>query len=141
MLLVEMLKEDQLKARKAKLPSATLYTTLLGEVERVGKDDGNRLTTDEELIKIVKKFINNNNISINLMTEGNPAIELILAENFILQEYIPKQLDESQLRERVKSFMETNEHYNMGSIMTYFKEKIPGQYDGKVLSKVVREAL
>jgi hypothetical protein len=47
--------DAQLAARKAKDKSASLLTTLLAEVVKIGIDDGKRDTTDDEAKRTVKK--------------------------------------------------------------------------------------
>lgn len=57
-MLIEKIKADSIEARKAKeTVKANLLVTLLAEVTKVGKDKGNRATTDEEAIAVIKKFL------------------------------------------------------------------------------------
>ena len=58
MTLIERIKEDNLAARKNRdQVRATLLTTLFSEAVSVGKNAGNRETTDAETLAVIKKFI------------------------------------------------------------------------------------
>jgi hypothetical protein len=59
MSLIQTIKADQVQARKARSASASILTTLIGEAEMIGKNAGDRESTDEEVIAIIKKFIKN----------------------------------------------------------------------------------
>ena len=56
--LLAEIKAKQINARKARLSTATLLTTLIGEAEMVGKNQG-REVTDSEVLAMIKKFIKN----------------------------------------------------------------------------------
>ena len=56
MSLIQTIKTAQVAARKARDPSASLLTTLIGEAEMVGKNAG-REVTDQEVVATIKKFI------------------------------------------------------------------------------------
>lgn len=61
--LLNKIAEDRLFHRKQSIEHpehkliTTILTTLLGEISIVGKNDGNRETTDDEAVKIIQKFI------------------------------------------------------------------------------------
>jgi hypothetical protein len=51
------IKKDSLLARKAKNKfESGILITLIGEIEAVGKNNGNRKTKEEETLKIIKKI-------------------------------------------------------------------------------------
>jgi uncharacterized protein YqeY len=135
--LMERIRADQLQARKAKDETAIgLLTALKGEADRVGKDAGNRETTEEEAIAMVQKFLKNAR-----ETMGLAPSDKIAAEIKILEAYLPQQMSQDELREVVLVIRRENPSANMGIVMKHLKDNYGGRYDGKVASQVVKDAL
>lgn len=145
MTLFEQIKADQLTARKAKQAlSATLLTTLIGELTAIGKNDGDRPVTDADVVKLVKKFLDGVNESIKYMEKDNNVAALLMlhGEAAILAAYMPKQMDEQVLTIAVRSILnELGVGANMGQVMAALKAKHAGTYDGAMASKVVKACL
>lgn len=55
--IVQQLKTESLRLRKERNPIAASITFVLSEIERVGKNNGNRATTEDEAVKVVQKVI------------------------------------------------------------------------------------
>lgn len=68
MTLIQQIKDKQIAARKSGDSLASLYTTLLGEASIIGKNAGNRETTDVEVVAVVKKFIKNIDETVQALT-------------------------------------------------------------------------
>lgn len=137
MSLLQRIKQDQLAARKAKDKfKATLLTTLLAEASRPGLDDGKRESTDREVVEVCKKFIDN-------MKESLKAnyTEAVHTEMCIVYEYMPQALDEEDMKDIATYVIESNTKPNIGTVMAYFKKNYVGQYDGNVLSSIVKQLL
>lgn len=141
MTLLEQIKADQLQARimtnKAK---ASILTTLIGEAEMVGKNDGNRDTTDQEVIATIKKFIKN--IDETIAVAG--STETLVAEKDALQVYLPRQLTEPELRVTIGNIIVTQGLSGpkaMGRLMGELKKNHAGSYDGALASRLVKELL
>lgn len=135
MSLLQQIKRDQLAARKNKQRvQASVLTTLIGEASIIGKNDGNRESTDAEVVAVVKKFIKGIDESLSYS-----ASEQLLTEKTVLEQYLPVELSHEQLTELVVAYTSTNSNHNMGQVMKYFKETYPGQYDGKTLSSIVKQ--
>lgn len=145
MSLLQQIKKDQLQARKDKQAAeATLLTTLIGEAAMIGKNDGNRESTDDEVITVVKKFIKNNKELMNIVKPETDGYADAKAENEFLTQYIPSQMTEEELRVAVQSRICTLDEISpklMGSIMKWLKDNYVGHYDGNLASKVVKELL
>jgi uncharacterized protein YqeY len=133
MTLMEQIKQKQLAARKEGLPIASLYTTLLGEAAMIGKNAGDRETTDAEVVAVVKKFIKNTNETIDALTTRGQNAEMFVIERMILEEFLPQQLDEVQLTIIARYFK------SMPEFMKALKERYAGQYDGKLASMVAKK--
>ena len=57
MSVIEKLKAESMTLRKARSPIAASIVFALSEIEKFGKNNGNRATTEDEAIKIVQKLI------------------------------------------------------------------------------------
>ena len=145
--LIQRIKQDQIQARKDRnKEAAATLTTLLGEAIRIGKDDGNRETTDDEVMKLIRKFIKGNNDIIHAyqtdsikrdISEPQKEIEL-------LTQYLPVQLSETELTTIIKSIMLPFEKPTMkdiGRIMAALKKGHDGTFDGKTASNIIKQFL
>lgn len=132
MSLMEDIKARQLAARKAGAPEASLYTTLLGEAVAIGKNAGNRETTDQEVVAVVKKFIKNLDETITALTIRNRDASAFLIERGALEQFLPTQMSEEDLIRTARAFP------NMPAFMKNLKENHAGQYDGKLASTVAK---
>ena len=146
MSLLSEIKANQVLARKGSDSfTALVLTTLIGEAEAVGKNAGNRETTDAEVVSLVKKFIKNNDETISLITD-QVKITKFQFENNVLSWYLPKQLTEKELVEAVHLII-TEEYNNeknpklMGKVLASLKTKYNGSYEGSLASKIVKDIL
>jgi uncharacterized protein YqeY len=145
MSLLAQIKQDQLAARKAKeTAKAALLTTLIGEVEMVGKNDGNREVTDVEVVAMVKKFLKNVNETLKALggIEGGIAMQY-MAESQILESYLPKQFTEDQLTtilDSIKIEISAGPK-DMGKMLGLLKNRFDGQYDGRLASTVAKSLI
>ena len=144
MSLLKQIKKDQVEARKARdSQRAALLTTLISDAEKVGKDDGNRETTDGEVIKVIKKFIKNL-IEVLDVTKSEGTFREVERELEILRSYLPKQLSEMELSGIILAIIENHEIANMkgmGIVMKELKAHHDGEYDGKMASDIVKRLL
>jgi len=145
MSLLSEIKKDQLQARKDKNAiTATLLTTLIGEAAMIGKNAGNRESTDDEVVAVIKKFIKNNTELMNIVNPETNGYVDAKTENEFLAQYVPSQMTEEELRVAIQEQIRTLDKISpklMGSVMGWLKEKYVGHYDGKLASKIVKELL
>lgn len=140
-MLVEKLSKDTLEARKNKdADRAGLLTTVLSQVKTMAIDDGHRDPTDQDVLKVVRQFLKGVNENLELAAQGKLSAEekgKCEFEKGILEGYLPKQLTADEIKKIVKA----SGAKNMGEAMKFLKEKHDGQYDGKMASAAVKEAL
>ena len=152
MTLMEQIRSLQLEARKARKATASaLYTTLIGEAAMVGKNDGNRESTDAEVVTVIKKFLKNNGdaqaVLIDSMSPDDdftpPGAVKLMDERELLEALLPSQITGDRLRGVIESMKnEINAGpKDMGKIMGLLKQRFDGQYDGKEASALVKEVL
>lgn len=133
-MLIDKIKADSLVARKERNTLlSNLLTTLYSEAAMVGKNDGNRETTDVEVVAVVKKFIKN---AVEVLKVRNDADTVY--EVRVLESYLPKQLTEEQLVKYISDYKFFTPNANVGQIMKYLKEDFSGQYDAKLASQLAK---
>lgn len=111
-----MIKEKIIEYRKQAPIYRTLLGTVLGEFDRIGKSP-----TDDQCVQIIKKMIES-----LLLIDGTKEKE----EAFVLEQFIPKQLTEDEIKEIIQE----NNFGNIAECMRGFKQLYPNLYDGKLVS-------
>jgi uncharacterized protein len=146
MTLLDQIRKDQLQSRKNRNELKTkLLTTLLGDVIAVGKNDGNRETTDAETVAVVKKYVKvlQENLA-NTMLEGG-IVMLWNAELEILKGYLPQQMDVNEIKLALNTAILdgvfAKDIKSKGLAMKFLKDNFAGKYDGKEAAGAVDEVL
>jgi len=106
-----------------------------------------RAELDEaESIQVVKKAIKKRKESIEMYEKGGrpDLASKESAELKILQEFVPAEMDESTIREKVFEVIAelgATDKKDMGRVMKEVLSRYKGQIDGKVAQKIVSEKL
>jgi len=146
-MLINQIKSDSLIARKArKTDTATLLTTLYSEASMVGKNAGNRESTDQEVLQVIEKFVKNTNEVKDILLKNNKDVSNVISEIDVLSKYLPKKMSYEELETVIKKTIEVlkdliNMQLNMGNVMTLLKQNHNGKYDGKMASEIVKKEL
>lgn len=143
-MLIVKIKQDQLVARKNRDQiESTLLTTLIGEAEMVGKNNGNRDPFDEEVISVVKKFLKGVNETIAILEKSGRDVSQFEKEREILDSYLPTQLTKEKLIVMLDSAVVdgtlVEDKSFKGAAMKWLKEHYSGQYDGRVAVEAIDE--
>jgi len=105
----------------------SILRVLKSEIERNEQSaSGKTDLSDSDIVKLVKKLIE------GIKETTNNDVEISALEN-----YLPKQLTEEQIRTIIDSLSVKD----LGGVMKAFKASYDGQYDGKLLSSIVKEKL
>jgi uncharacterized protein YqeY len=129
---IEKLKNQSLKLRKERNPVAASITFALSEIEKVGKNNGNRETTNDEAIKVVQKLIATVNENIRFASNSNDESRLA-ALNFekqILESALPQMATDEEVREFLSAIFITAPA-NKGVVMKELKAKFGSLVDMK----------
>ena len=143
-MLINTIKADRMAAMKARdAARVSILTTLFSEASRPGLDDGKRLSTDAEVVQVCKKFVKSITETITNMKERNQVAELAAyeLELDIVNGYIPKQMNEDELRSVIVTFVESNPGCNMGQVMKHLKANHDGLYDGRAASTLAKAVI
>ena len=133
-MLFDTIKKDQIQARKSKSQTkVSILTTLIGDLESLAKRENCQIT-DDLVVRTCKKFLSNNNETIKVVTDSSQK-DMLAEENTYLEVYVPKQMNEGELR----VVLETVRGKSLGEIMKFLKEIYNGQYDGKMASALAKE--
>ncbi len=149
MKLIEKIKQDQVTARKQRaVLVSTLLTTLIGEAEAIGKNNGNREVTDEEVTAVIKKFIKGMDETIDHLNKAGvgsdqvllEALQTVQKEKDVMVAYLPAQLTEGELRFMIKGLINSTGK-DLGKIMASLRTHYAGSYDGKMASSIAKELI
>lgn len=141
-MLIERIKADLLTARKARATvAANSLTALVGEAVMVGKNAGNRESTDEEVVATVRKFLKNLEETKRNLVAHNKDTSVCEEEIVIISRYLPQQMSADELRSAITVIVAETAGANMGVVMKVLKEKYAGLYDGKLASTLTKEVL
>jgi uncharacterized protein len=144
-MLTEQIDQDFKVAMKAK---DEIGKSSLGNVRAALKDaeiSKREKLTDEETLSVIAKKVKQHKDSIEGFTKGDRA-DLVANETAqmeVLQKYLPKQMDESEVRKIVKETIAALAAgpSDFGKVMKEVVGKVKGQTDGSVVSKIVKEEL
>jgi hypothetical protein len=143
-MLLETIRLQSVEARKAKdSVRAALLVTLFAESARVGKDAGNRATTDEETQKVLRKFLKGVDESLSVLKDES-ARALALAEKAILESFLPPRVTGAALQAvitEIVSRLADRSPRQMGAVMKALKERLAGAYDGAEATGLVKSTL
>ncbi len=143
------IKSAQIESRKAKDEAkSSALTTLIGEAAMIGKNAGNRETTEAEVMGVIKKFIKNIDETVDILSKDKEANSEKLAklsmEKSLLSSFLPQQMDEQAIKVAISEIISTMNLAGpkaMGVIMKEMKAKYEGSYDGSLVSKISKELL
>lgn len=102
--------------------------------------------TDEEILEVVSSEVKKRREAIELYGKGGrPELaEKEAKEMQILNQYLPEQLSEQEIKKIVKDAVEkvgAKEQKDMGKVMAVLMPQIKGRADGSLVSKIVKELL
>jgi len=133
--LQKQISADLVTAMKAKdTTTLNVLRVLKGEIQRAEQSSNGKIElSDADIIKLVKKSIDGIN-----ETSGDQS------EIAVLEKYMPKQMTVDDMYFQLTLLRQLhgyNSPKDMGKIMGHFNQNYAGQYDGKVLSEMVKDLL
>ena len=114
-------------------------------LHKTQKSSDGELSNEDEM-KILQKLVKQRKDSAAIYTgQGrNDLADPELKEAELIQQFLPKELTEEEVKEVIKSIIdETGAEgmKDMGKVMGLSTKKLMGKADGKMISKIVREFL
>lgn len=147
MSLIARIRADLNAARKERKDpdKVKLLSTLAGEAERVGKDSGNRETTDPEAVGVVRKFIKNAEMTAAELTKAGRDDSAVRREIEILEAYLPAGVPESEVeaaaREIAAGLPDPKAKSAFGMVVKGLKERFGESFDGGAMAPVVKRVM
>lgn len=140
MTIIEKLKQERIEARKNKDNAlSSFFAFVISEVEKIGKDAGNRLTTEDESVRVIEKTIGN--IEQNMVVTSDVIKNELAMQISILKKYIPEKVSEDVVRQFIVDLYKNNPDINKGIFMKELKGKFGSSVDMKVAGSIVDEVL
>lgn len=108
--------------------------------------EGAKELDDAAIVKIIQKLVKQRKESAEIYTQQNrPELaQNELAEAAVMECYLPKQLSEAEIEDKVKEIIAqvgAQSMADMGKVMGVATKALAGQADGKVISAMVRKLL
>lgn len=142
MSLKDKLMEDMKNAMRAK-DSVRLGVVrfLRSEIKNIEIDHGDQ--NDSDILKIIARQVKSMKDANNDYLKGDRQ-DLIDDNNTkiaILEEYLPKQLSDEELKKIVQSVIDSTGEKHMGKIIGQVVKQVEGKADGGRISQMVRKLL
>lgn len=146
MSLKDQLKADMkeaMKAREAGKVALSVIRMVNSAIKNTEINDHVELD-DNGVIVILAKEMKIRQDSLSEFEKGGreDLVEQTKAEMKVLEKYLPKQLEEAEIREIVaRAIVACGDNVNMGNVMKHVMPDTKGRADGKLVSAIVKEAL
>ena len=148
MALEQQIQEDIKTAMKAKDAVATAATRAIkGEILLFKTSEGgSKEVTDGDILKMIHKLIKQRKESAEQFTAAGrqELADNELAEAAVMEKYLPKQLSEAEVEEKIKAIIAevgATSIKDMGKVMGAANKALAGQSDGRTISTVVKRLL
>lgn len=148
MALEQQIQEDIKAAMKAHDAVATAATRAIkGEILLFKTSEGgSKEVTDGDILKMIQKLIKQRKESAEQFTAAGrqELADNELAEAAVMEKYLPKQLSEAEVEEKVKAIIAevgATSIKDMGKVMGAANKALAGQSDGRTISTIVKKLL
>ena len=148
MALEQQIQEDIKTAMKAKDAVATAATRAIkGEVLLFKTaEGGSKEVTDGDILKMIQKLVKQRKEAAEqFVAAGRQDLaDNELAEAAVMERYLPKQLSEAEVEEKVKEIIAqvgATSIKDMGKVMGAANKALAGLSDGRTISTIVKKLL
>jgi uncharacterized protein YqeY len=135
-MIYDKIKAKSIEIRKAKGQLAAYSTFVLSEVSKIGKSKGDRETTDDEAITVLKKMLTVAESNLELAVEDKSSV-LLEAEIEFLKSVLPSMATEEEVTEFLKNTFSEKTH--KGVVFKAAKEKYGSLVDMMKLAVIAEE--
>ena len=141
MSVIEKLKAESIALRKTRSPIAPSILFALSEIEKVGKNNGNRETTEDEAIKVIQKLIVTIDENLKLVADENRKTALSF-ERQVLSGVLPQMASDSEVTDFLRELFTGKREGDMpkkGEVMKALRDKFGALIDMKRAGQLVTE--
>jgi uncharacterized protein len=142
MSLKETLMKDMKEAMKNKDTLRKGVITLLrNDLQAIEKNEKREITREDEL-RVLQRQIKQNNESIKEAQKGNRTDIIIQSEakNRVVNEYLPKQLSEKEVKD-VLTGLPVTKDMDFKTVMQLLQKAVDGGADNSIVAKTVKQYL
>lgn len=137
MTIVQKLKTESLRLRKERNPVAASITFVISEIDKIGKNSGNRETTEDEAVRVVQKLVATLRDNLNYkLTDDDEAATLLQIQ--ILESVLPKMLTVADTSKAVVDAVK-EVGLNKGAVMKALRAKHGALIDMKLAGSLLTE--
>ena len=140
----ESIKDSMKKKDSLRLESLrSIKSAILLEKTKFSSDK----TLDEnEIIKILQRLVKQRNDSAKIYKEQNreDLANIEVAQSKIISEFLPEQLNETELTEIIKTTiteLNASSMKDMGTVISEVNKKVSGRAEGRIIAEIVRNKL
>jgi uncharacterized protein len=139
MSVIEKLKTESMRLRKDRSPVAASIVFALSEIEKVGKNNGNRQTTEDEAIKVIQKLIVTINENLKHADTGRKVH--LNYEKTVLESVLPQMATEDEVVDFLQETFggKLAEIPKKGDIMKALRDEFGALVDMKKAGQLVTE--
>jgi uncharacterized protein YqeY len=138
MSVIEKLKAESIALRKTRSPIAPAILFALSEIEKVGKNSGNRATTEDEAIKVIQKLITTIDENLKLNIDDGRRVALNFEKN-ILSGVLPQMASDDEVRSLLVDVIGTEAPKNKGIAMKVIRDEYGAKVDMRRAGEIVTE--
>ncbi|MDR1523450.1 MAG: GatB/YqeY domain-containing protein [Endomicrobium sp.] len=140
--MIKRLKSDLTAYMKAQdMDKLNVVRSILNEINI--RDMKNIKITDEEVLKVLRGEIKKRKESIESFEKGGrqDLVEKEQNEVKVIEQYLPAEMSDEELFNKVKAVVDTSEDKSFGVVMKAAVVAVNGAADGKRISTAVKKAL
>jgi uncharacterized protein YqeY len=139
MTVIEKLKKESIRLRKDRSPVAASIQFALSEIEKIGKNAGNRATTDDEAIRVIQKIVATINENLTHADTGRKVH--LNYEKTVLESVLPQMATEDEVVDFLQETFggKLAEIPKKGDIMRALREEFGALVDMKRAGTIVSE--
>jgi uncharacterized protein YqeY len=139
MSVTDQIRRAALQMRKDRDPLAVKLTFAISEIDKVGKNDGNRATTEDEAIKTIQKIIATIDQNQKLVDAGSAVAEDLARERQILESFLPQMASDAEVRDLLRTVIGDEKPKNKGIAMKVIRDEYGARVDMRRAGEIVTE--
>ena len=139
MSVIDQIRNAALQMRKDRDPLASKLTFAISEIEKVGKNDGNRATTEDEAIKTIQKIIVTIDQNQKLVDADSDAALGLARERQILESFLPQMASDEDVRSLLLEIIGSDKPKNKGIAMKVIRDEYGARVDMRRAGEIVTE--
>lgn len=145
MSILKTLEQARIGARKLRQMDAVgFFSYMIAEIQKIGKNNGNRETTDIEAIKVIRKSLDIAKENLKISHDNPAAVETYKFEIEMLEELLPEQMSDEQLAEFITNEIQSSNFTSLkdlGKVLSKLKETRGGEYNPQLAADITKSIL